>query len=390
LDNSKLKAPGFFLLNCSFILIGICTTILGPILPALPLRWILNDAHAGSLFTAQFIGSSLGGMLAAVHPFKSTVLGFITVAVGLTLLATAGPLAALPLLFVYGLGVSLVLTGINLKVSSIAGRNRGSPLSWLNFFWSLGATICPVVAAIFIGYHLLIAFLFILPAACVCMAVLIGVQGSLNGPAELPSSHLTERPTQSVRFFSGYFAALLFLYVGIETALGGWLSTLAARLPHSAMMGAFVISASSFFWFALLIGRGVSPWLLKQIPETRLQPLAVLASVASMCLLLVARSYIGIAIASALVGFSLAPIFPLNLSFFLSHADQSKSAGVVLAICGLGGAVLPWLTGTVSTYRHSLQWGLSVPLLASLCMLGLSLYYVFFIRAGVRPTLSES
>lgn len=368
------------MLNCSFILIGICTTILGPILPALSLRWNLNDAHAGSLFTAQFIGSSLGGILAAIHPFKSTVFGFITVALGLILLTAAGPLTAMPLLFLYGLGVGLVLTGINLTVSSIAGRNRGTALSWLNFYWSLGATICPVLAAIFIGHHRLIEFLLILLAACVCMAVLISVQGNLNATAVMPSLKPTEKPDRSIRFFVGYFAALLFLYVGIETALGGWLSTLATRLPHPAMMGAFVISASSFFWLALLVGRGVSPLLLRYIPETRLQPIAVMCSVASIGLLLMARSYTDIAFASCFVGFSLAPVFPLSLSFFLSHADQSKSAGVVFAICGLGGAVLPWLTGAVSTYRHSLQWGLSIPLVAALFMLALSVYYVFFIR----------
>jgi fucose permease len=344
------------------------------------LRWNLNDAHAGSLFTAQFIGSSLGGILAAIHPFKSTVFGFITVALGLILLTAAGPLTAMPLLFLYGLGVGLVLTGINLTVSSIAGRNRGTALSWLNFYWSLGATICPVLAAIFIGHHRLIEFLLILLAACVCMAVLISVQGNLNATAVMPSLKPTEKPDRSIRFFVGYFAALLFLYVGIETALGGWLSTLATRLPHPAMMGAFVISASSFFWLALLVGRGVSPLLLRYIPETRLQPIAVMCSVASIGLLLMARSYTDIAFASCFVGFSLAPVFPLSLSFFLSHADQSKSAGVVFAICGLGGAVLPWLTGAVSTYRHSLQWGLSIPLVAALFMLALSVYYVFFIR----------
>ena len=388
MDNSQPKASGLFLLNCSFILIGICTTILGPILPALSLRWNLNDAHAGSLFTAQFIGSSLGGILAALHPFKSTVFGFITVALGLILLTAAGPLTAMPLLFLYGLGVGLVLTGINLTVSSIAGRNRGTALSWLNFCWSLGATICPLVAAIFIGRHLLTMFLLILPVACVCMAILIGLQGNLNATTLAPSAKPTERSSRSMRFFVGYFAALLFLYVGIETALGGWLSTLATRLPHPAIMGAFVISASSFFWFALLVGRGVSPLLLKFIPETRLQPFAVMSSVAFICLLLVARSYTDIAIASSLVGFSLAPVFPLSLSFFLSHADQSKSAGVVFAICGLGGAVLPWLTGAASTYRHSLQWGLSIPLVAALFMLALSVYYVFFIR--VRTSRGSS
>lgn len=380
MNTSSRARPGLFLLYLSFILIGICTTILGPILPALSARWNMNDAHAGSLFTAQFIGSSLGGLLAAIQPFKSTAIGFIAVALGLALLTVSTPLVAVPVLFMYGLGVGLVLTGINLTVSSMAGGNRGTALSWLNFFWSLGATICPLLAAVFIGHRLLPAFLLVLPACCVCMAVLVVLRGQLKTAAASPHTASTESADRSVRFFVAYFAALLFLYVGIETALGGWLSTLATRLPHPGAMGAFAISASSFFWLALLVGRGLSPLLLKLVPETVLQPLAVACSVASICLLLVARSYTDIAIASSLVGFSLAPVFPLSLSFFLSHADKSKSAGMVFAICGLGGAALPWMTGAVSSYRHSLQWGLSIPLVAALFMLGLSLYYIFFIR----------
>lgn len=38
------------------------------------------------------------------------------------------------------------------------------------------------------------------------------------------------------------------------------------------------------------------------------------------------------------------------------------------------------MTGIVSTYRHSLQWGLSIPLAAAILMLGLSLYYILFLR----------
>lgn len=375
------------MLNCSFILIGICTTILGPILPALSLRWNLNDVHAGSLFTAQSIGSCLGGLLAAHHPFKSTVLGFITVAGGAYPADHCRAAGGRATSIYDGLGVGLVLTEINLTVSSIASGNRGAALSWLNFCWSLCATTCPIVAAIFIGHHLLVAFLLILPAACVCMAVLIAIQGNLNATALTPSLESTERSSRSVRFFVGYFAALLFLYVEVETALGGWLSTLATRLPHLAIMGAFTISSSSFFWLALLVGRGLSPLLLKRIPEAVLQPLAVAFSVVSICVLLVARSYTDIAIASSLVGFSLAPVFPLSLSFFHSHADQSKSAGLVFAICGLGDAVLPWMTGA-STYHQSLQWGLSVPLVSSIVLFGLSLYYVFFVRIRKSGSLS--
>lgn len=75
---------------------GICTTILGPILPALSFRWHLNDIHAGYLFTAQFVGSSLGGLLAAIQPYRSILIGFIAVTLGLTSFTMISSSAAVP------------------------------------------------------------------------------------------------------------------------------------------------------------------------------------------------------------------------------------------------------------------------------------------------------
>ncbi|HEX4020938.1 MAG TPA: MFS transporter [Acidobacteriaceae bacterium] len=374
------KKSGLLLLNIAFVFIGIGTTILGPILPALSHRWSMSDAHAGSLFTAQFLGSALGGLLAGIHPVRSAITGFILAASGLVLLVFASVHSAVPITFAYGLGVGLVLTGINLTVSRVAGDKRSEALSWLNFSWSLGATICPLLAATFVVGHVLNRFLSLLSILYVGLAILIGIYS--KSYLQIVTEEVSQRDTRpaSLKFFIIYFAVLLFLYVGVETTLGGWLSTLASRLPHASVVGAFAISASSFFWLALLVGRGISPLLLKKIPETVLQPAAVGLSVAAICLLLTAQSFLGVAIAGSLAGLTLAPVFPLSLSFFLSHADRSRSVGLVFAICGTGGAVLPWITGIVSTYRHSLQWGLSVPLLAAFLMLLLSLNYVLSVR----------
>jgi FHS family glucose/mannose:H+ symporter-like MFS transporter len=373
------KGTSLLLLNLDFVLVGIGTTILGPILPALSSRWGMNDAHAGSLFTAQFLGSALGGLLAGIHPIRSAIAGFFTACAGLILLTLASVGSAVPVTFLYGLGVGLVMTGINLTASNIAGKNRGSVLSWLNFCWSLGATICPILTAIFVTRNSLPQFLLLLAAFYGASALVIA--GRSKTFASVTGRSVQDAiPTTSLTFFIAYFSVLLFLYVGVETTLGGWLSTLATRLHHPATIGAFAISASSFFWLSLLIGRGLSPLLLRKIPETVLQPAAVGLSVLSICLLLVAQSFLGVAIAGSLAGLALAPVFPLSLSFFLSHAGQSKTVGLVFAICGTGGAVLPWITGIVSTERHSLQWGLSVPLLGAIVMLILSLYYVLSVR----------
>lgn len=380
MDQTLQKKTGLLLFYLAFVLAGIGTTILGPILPALSSQWRMSDAHAGSLFTAQFLGSALGGLLAGIHPVRSAIVGFITAALGLLILTSASAHSAVPVIFVYGLGVGLVLTGINLTVSRVAEEKRGTALSWLNFCWSLGATICPVLTAIFVTRHVLDGFLIMLSVLYVCSAILIFSRSKIYIQSALAEVPQTSTAAASIRFFILYFAALLFLYVGIETTLGGWLSTLASRLHHASVLGAFAISASSFFWLSLLVGRGLTPLLLKKIPDTVLQPVAVGLSVVSIGFLLASHSFAGVAIAGSLAGLSLAPVFPLSLSFFLSHAGQSRSVGLVFAICGTGGAVLPWITGIVSTYRQSLQWGLSVPLLAAILMLVLSLNYVFSVR----------
>ena len=75
---------------------------------------------------------------------------------------------------------------------------------------------------------------------------------------------------------------------------------------------------------------------------------------------------------SAFTGLALAPLFPLILALFLEEIGGSRNAGWVFAVAGLGGAVLSWLTGWISTGTGSLRSGLLVPGAAALLMLMLS------------------
>jgi len=48
------------LIHVGFVFIGIATTLLGVIIPALSARLNLNDAQSGAFFTVQFAGSLFG------------------------------------------------------------------------------------------------------------------------------------------------------------------------------------------------------------------------------------------------------------------------------------------------------------------------------------------
>jgi fucose permease len=164
-----------------------------------------------------------------------------------------------------------------------------------------------------------------------------------------------------------YFAFLAFLYVGIEATVGNWMSTYASRTTAWTFAGSTL--AVAVFWAALLLGRALTPVMLTRMPEQRLYRVSVFATIAGVLVLLSAHTPLTILLAAAATGLSLAPLFPLILALFLAEIGGSNNAGWVFAVAGMGGAVLSWLTGIVSSDTGSLRIGLLVPGSAALLML---------------------
>jgi fucose permease len=163
-------------------------------------------------------------------------------------------------------------------------------------------------------------------------------------------------------------AAAFFLYVGVESALGGWLATLVKRLVHSQPSA--WLPALSIFWGGLVLGRGLAPFLLRRMRDRTLSLIGLAAATMAVLVLILGRGQLWLNSAAALAGLGLAPVFPVTIAL-LSHFGEMERriAGPMFAFAGFGGAVLPWLVGVVSTATGSLQTGLVVPLVASLCLL---------------------
>jgi len=58
-SNRKLVLAG----QIAFLPTGILQTLLGPMLPILIARWLINDTQAGNLFLVQFLASLVGVQL---------------------------------------------------------------------------------------------------------------------------------------------------------------------------------------------------------------------------------------------------------------------------------------------------------------------------------------
>lgn len=358
----------------TFVLTGVLTTLLGPALPVLVSWWGLDDGRAGLLFAAQFVGSMLGSVLSSVGMtrvgFRSTlVAGVALMAAGVGALGLGAHAIGMIAIFSYGVGLGLTIPTTNLYVAQASGATRGSALNVLNLAWGVGAVAAPPVVALFQRTDNTRIFLFALAAALLLMAAPLARIAEPDGSGV---SHEAERMTlgPAVRSRGGtlMFGAMLFLYVGTETSVAGWVALYARRLE--VVPATLSLAIPSLFWAALLAGRAAAPVVLRWMPESRLLGAGLLLATAGVSALLVARSAGLLAVAVATGGLGLSTIFPLTVARFTRDLDRAaaRAAGSIFVLAGLGGAILPPLVGIISRQSGSLTAGLFVPLFGCLAM----------------------
>jgi fucose permease len=338
--------------------------LLGSILPRLSAQWHLRDKDAGLLLLVQFATSASGALLVRRNLWKALAFGYGLMgagAIGIFLLQQK----SLPAFGAYGLGLGMAMTSTNMLTGRRYPQRMGAALALLNFSWSAGAVACPLLAAQFLRHAtgstaFVVVGLLALPFG---LLPLLADRSNLDASANAGSVPAGMSEATTIL----YFATLAFLYVGMEASIGNWMSTYATRATLWTFAGSTL--AVAVFWAALLLGRAITPAILAWVPEGVLYRASVFATIAGVLLLLAAHRPFTILAGSALSGLALAPLFPLILALFLEEIGGSRNAGWVFAVAGLGGAVLSWLTGTISTGTGSLRIGLLVPGAAALLML---------------------
>lgn len=367
-------------LYAGFLFTGAMTVLLGLLLPRLAAEYHLTDGQCGMLLMSQFAGSASGALLVRRRFERTLMRGYAVMSGAALLIAAAHGWLAAAAVGVLGLGLGMAMTSTTMMLGRIFPEARGSALSLVNFCWSAGALLCPLLVARLPGRFALDRLA--IPIAILSAALaLIALRGAY--PAIAPEAASTEDRREARRSVIVLFAALAFLYVGTESTLGGWMSTYASR----AAAWGFTRSnlAAACFWGALLIGRAAAPAVLLVAGELRVYLLSIVVAAAGILALLAAHGPVLLLAGAIGAGLGLAPLFPLTISLFLSQAGETRNAGWVFAVAGFGGAVLPWLTGIVSTRAGSLRAGLLVTLAADAGMLLLALGMTRLPQSAAAP-----
>jgi fucose permease len=342
------------LLHLGFAATGVGVVLLGSILPRLAVQWHLRDQDAGLLLLVQFAASASGALLVRRNLRKTMALGYgLFAAGGLAIFLLQRN--SLPAFLVFGLGMGMAMTSTNVLVGRRATTRRGAALAILNFAWSLGAVACPLLAAQLVRHMQASSLFGLLGLAVIPFAFLPAFARAFPVVNDAGSIAPGRQEAKTI----AYFAGLAFLYVGVESSVGNWMSTYATRNAAISFAGSSL--AISLFWAALLVGRAMTPAVLRILSEQRLYRMAIMAAIGGICVLLEAHQQAIVLAGSVITGLMLGPVFPLNISLFLAEIGESGNVGWVFAVAGMGGAFCSWLTGIVSSSTGSLRIGLTVP-----------------------------
>ena len=366
------------ILFAGFVLSGIATTIIGPMLPVFIHRWSLDDAQAG-LFSSVLFMASLGGTLtssviASWRGYRpALVLGYALMGGGLAGLNAGSYFAALGATAVFGAGYGLITPGTNLFVAELGGTESASLLNQLNFTWGAGAMICSPLVAYALRHDRLATLLIGL--AVFGSFLVLGLLAmpfeeehhSLISPASVPA-----RPPMGV-IITIALAVLFFVYVATENGIGLWAAEYAKRLVHG--ITSLTTLAPMFFYAGLTLGRASASMVLRRVAERKLV-LGALGLTAAAITLLIASATLKTALPSVFfAGLGCASVYPIYIAWLSRWygARAKKVGGVLFALASLGGSAGPYAVGFISQLSGSLRIGILAPLAGAVIMLAIVL-----------------
>jgi fucose permease len=377
--------PTAFWLAAGFLLAGIGTVMLGPVLPSLAHDWHLVDSQSGLLLAAKFTGSFLGGVSVPRRLRLGIAAGMACSCAGFAAFALShGLLAGCLALFLGGFGLGQIIASTNILAGRRYRRHTGSALASLNFFWSLGAVTCGLVAAAVLPRWGLRGPLLSFAG----MFLVAGLGGLLRTGHSAPqdSGDVVPEAIRLPHRILVHFALLLFLYGGLETCMTGWLTTYTLRFSDLHLLGGQ--SALVLLWSALTVGRAISAAAMRWVSESAIQRTGLALSAVLIAALTATRSGALLSLDCLLLGLTLSPFFPSTFAILMARRPTAREAGFILAVSGLGAALFPWMMGVVSTHSGSLRIAMVVPFALAIALLLLSWFAAD--KVSHRRTLGET
>lgn len=254
---------------------------------------------------------------------------------------------------VAGLGAGAIDAGLN---TYVAAHFSEGLMQWLHASWGVGITLGPIIMTLGLGetdtwhtgYRIVGIFQLFLAA---CFVLTLPMWSDNNKPAahdepkkltdyKTPLNETLRQPQVWISIF------LFFMYVGAEGALGTWIYTL---LTESRGIDPTVAGFwAGSYWATFTLGRIIAGLFANRIGINKLVNGGLIGALIGAALLVWNPSEAVNLLAVAIIGFSIAPIFPAMMSGTSTRVGDHYAAntiGMQMTATGLGTAVIPGLMG---------------------------------------------
>jgi fucose permease len=293
-----------------------------------------------------------------------------------------------------GLGAGAIDAGLNTYVAAHFGEGL---MQWLHASWGVGITTGPIIMTLGLtafntwrfGYQVVGGFQLALAAGFVMTRAMWSQKdpASLSGGGAGAGKRLTDYKTpfgETLRQPLVWLSVVLFfLYVGAESSLGIWAYTLLteSRGVDTTLAGFFAGS----YWLTFTIGRVAAGLVARRAGVNKLVLGGLLGALLGAGLLIWNPSEIANVLAVAIIGISIAPIFPAMMSGTRQRVGDHFAAntiGMQMAATGFGAAVIPSLMGVLAR-----QISLEV---IPVCLLAVYAGMLGFYLLAVKPRKRQS
>ena len=373
----KVSQSAFYFII--FIVIGIMSSINGPMLPMLSKNTNVSVGDLGMLFTAGSIGFVITSLLNGhffdrLQGHKVMFIGFIVTIICMILIPMTPVFSILWAIFlINGISTNLFDLGANTLIVWVHRDNVGPYLNALHFFFGVGATVGPlIVTATRAANGEATAW----PFWIVAMAFVPLMMVSFFLPSPKPIvAEVKEGETEPAKVnytLVVLYAMFLFLYVGGEIGFSNWIFTYATKTGVATVLQADKIT--SVFWGALTIGRLISIILVRKINALQMLSVNMIGWLVGVLLIVVFReSAMFLWIGTIVLGFFMSSIFPMIFAIAeRTVVFTGRVSGLIYAGNSLGGMVLPLLMGKLFENVKPI-WIMFVELICALVAMGLFL-----------------
>ena len=348
----------------TFIALGLPSGALGVAWPSIRDAFQVTDAEFGILLIPVTIGYLSASVLSGPTVTRLGIGLTMIVASFISMLGIVGYglaeswwiLVGFGLIF--GLGQGIVDSGLNLYFA-----HNFSPrlMNWLHASFGLGAALGPLVMTRLIaldlswrwGYIIFAILQLVLALSFLLTRRFWIIQSSdvVQDDTEAAAPPLQTSIQQPLVLIS---VLLFFIFTGIETIAGNWGFTLLteSRAVDAITAGEWV----SLYWWSFTLGRIAFGFVADHLPANKSIQACLLLVLVGGGLLTInvnhAVSFIGL----VLMGFSLAPIFPLLITTTPKRLGihATNAIGFQIGAAGLSLAALPAVAGVLAT-RTSLE-----------------------------------